>query len=236
MAERIQVYVLTLFPEMFEGPLTSSLLGKALNKNLWSLNLISLRNYGLGKHLSVDDVSYGGGPGMIIRPDVVDAALSEYVKPGDHLIYLTPRGTSLTQQHLQKLSTQCQRLFLLCGRYEGVDQRVLEEWSFEEISIGDFVVCGGEIPAMLLIEGFLRLVPGVVGDCESLVQESFSVDLLEYPQYTKPREWKNRSVPDILVSGHHQHIQQWRLRQSQEITQKRRPDLWEKYQKRVITE
>lgn len=223
----LHVTVITLFPEIFPGPLGVSLIGKALTNNLWKMTVVPLRKYGNGAHNSVDDTCYGGGAGMLIRPDVVDRAMQDIIPKlnAPHLIYMTPRGSVLKQSHMQKLSLS-REIIILCGRYEGVDERVLRWWNFQEISMGDFVLCGGELPAMMLIEGCVRLLPGVVGNTHSLIMESFQDDLLEHPQYTKPSVWNGISVPEVLISGHHQKISQWKASQSNECTKTLRKDLW----------
>lgn len=221
------VTVLTAFPELFPGPLGCSLIGDALARELWTLKVVALREFGLGRHRSIDDSSYGGGPGMVIRPDVVDAALTAAIGSLEdpRIVYLSPRGIPLSVSHLRTWSTDRRPLVLLCGRFEGVDQRVLDVWDVEEISIGDFVVCGGELPAMLLIEGCVRLLDGVLGNTESLEEESFSQPLLEYPQYTRPCVWKGREVPSVLRSGHHAAVKAWRHQKAVQLTRERRPDL-----------
>ena len=225
------ITVLTLFPEMFPGPLEYSLIGKALKEKKVTLNIVPLRNYAQDRHKSVDDTCYGGGPGMVMRPDVIDNALNTITKllQNPRFLFLTPCGIPLKQHMLFAWKKDFRPLIILCGRYEGVDQRVIDFWKFEEISIADIVVCGGEIPAMLLIESFIRVLEGVVGNPESLEEESFSSGLLEYPQYTRPQLWKDNEVPEVLLSGHHKNIKQWRYKKSCEITKKRRPDLWENY-------
>lgn len=229
------VTVITLVPEIFPGPLQASLIGKALTAGLWRLTVVSLKEYGIGVHKAVDDSCYGGGAGMVIRPDVVDKALQEIVSCLEDplLIYMSPRGDLMTQAHLSSWIRK-KNLVLLCGRYEGIDERVLQLWGFQEISLGDFVLCGGDLPAMALIEGCVRLLPGVIGNSTSLQTESFQNGLLEHPHYTRPAEWCGLSVPEILTSGHHQRIQQWQHEQSLKITAQRRPDLWAKYQRKDI--
>lgn len=226
--------VLTLFPEMFPGPLGHSLAGKALAAGLWSLEAVDIRYFAADKHRSVDDAAFGGGPGLVMRPDVVDAALAgvtgisgpERERPdGEPLIYLSPRGRPLTQARVHELAA-ARRVTLLCGRYEGVDQRVLDAWSVEEISVGDYVLSGGEPAAIVLIDACVRLLPGVMGDAETLAEESFEGGLLEYPQYTRPQEWRGRKVPEVLASGHHENIRAWRRAQAEATTRDRRPDLW----------
>jgi tRNA (guanine37-N1)-methyltransferase len=226
----LNITVLTLFPELFPGPLGVSLLGKALTKGLWTLRIVNLREYGMGAHKTVDDSCYGGGAGMVMRPDVIHNALLDVAceKSNFLFVYMTPRGCPLQQHHLTSWST-VSNIVILCGRYEGVDERVLKWWNFQEISLGDFVLCGGEIPAMAFIEGIIRLVPGVVGNETSLVTESFENNLLEHPQYTRPFEWNGMTVPEVLISGHHKNIHLWQKQQSQETTQHRRPDLWKQF-------
>ncbi len=218
--------VLTIFPEMFPGPLGFSLSGKALEKGLWKLDAVDLRSYATDRHRTVDDTPFGGGAGMVMRPDVVARAVDDLAAggaPGPR-IYLTPRGERLTQARVRQWAEE-PGLLLLCGRYEGVDQRVIEARGFREVSIGDFVLSGGEIPAMAVIDACVRLLPGVVGDAASLEEESFNEGLLEYPHYTRPQLWEGRPVPEVLLSGHHAEIRAWRRRQALEITRRRRPDL-----------
>lgn len=227
--------VITLMPEMYPGPLASSLIGDALKHGLWSLSVIHLRDFGLGKHQVVDDSPYGGGAGMVIKPEVADAAISvaKEQMPNAELIHFSPRGEVLSQNILRELSQK--NVILFAGRYEALDERVIEKHRPREISLGDFVLTGGDIPAMALIEGCVRLLPGVVGKEESLGEESFGAGnyahLLEYPHYTKPAEWDGRQVPEVLTSGHHANIDKWRLEQAEATTQARRPDLWAKYKK-----
>lgn len=221
--------IFTIFPEMFPGPLGVSLVGKALQNDLWSLEAINLRDYAVDKHRSVDDTAFGGGPGMVLRSDVVDAALTDHYEARPNtLIYLSPRGIPLTQEHVKKLANQS-HLGLLCGRFEGIDQRVLDAWHIEEVSLGDFILSGGEIAAMALLDAIVRLLPGVLGEQESLNEESFTENLLEYPQYTRPRNWKGHLVPEILLSGHHEKIKAWRKAESEKLTRERRVDLWQRY-------
>jgi tRNA (guanine37-N1)-methyltransferase len=226
--------VLTLFPEMFPGPLGCSLAGQALKGGEWALETVDIRGFASDKHRSVDDAPFGGGPGMVMRPDVVDAAIRAAASSdGDAdtampLVYLTPRGRVLTQDRVRSLAAG-PGVILLCGRFEGVDERVIEEHKPEEISLGDFVLSGGEPAAMTLIDACLRLLPGVLGSGQSLDEESFERGLLEYPHYTRPRQWQGRDVPEVLVSGHHEKICAWRLETAQAATRKRRPDLWIRY-------
>ncbi|MGB0506219.1 MAG: tRNA (guanosine(37)-N1)-methyltransferase TrmD [Pikeienuella sp.] len=223
--------IITLFPDMFPGPLGESLLGTALKRGLWNLQTIDLRNYGLGKHRAVDDTPFGGGPGMVLRADVVAKALDEASKPTPigretwPLIYLSPRGKPFDQAMARRFAA-CDGITMLCGRFEGVDERVLAGRHVEEVSLGDFVMTGGEIAAMALIDATVRLIPRVLGNAESVTEESFSAGLLEAPQYTKPQLWEGRTVPDVLRSGHHARIAEWRAEQSEMLTKERRPDLW----------
>jgi tRNA (guanine37-N1)-methyltransferase len=225
-----KVTVLTLFPEMFPGPLGHSLIGKALEKSLWHLNVVDIRDFAEDKHQSVDDTAFGGGPGMVMRPDIVDKAISSVMEKGKgRLIHLTPRGHVFQQAQAQELADSTLPLVFLCGRYEGIDQRVLEAWNAEDVSLGDFVLTGGELAAMTILDAVIRLVPGVIGDQTSLEEESFSKGLLEYPHYTRPRDWKGQGVPEVLLSGNHEKIAQWRRQQSEAITRERRPDLWNQF-------
>jgi len=223
--------VLTLFPEMFPGPLAISLLGKALKKELWSLDVRDIRDHGNGKHRAVDDTPAGGGPGMVMRADVAIAAIDAVPRLGRPLIYLTPRGVPLTQARVIELASG-RGAILLCGRFEGLDQRAIEARAIEEISIGDFVLAGGEIAAMALIEASVRLIPGVLGDVASPQDESFSSGLLEYPHYTRPQTVEDRPIPNVLSQGNHKEIAKWRRAQAEALTKARRPDLWTHYEKR----
>jgi tRNA (guanine37-N1)-methyltransferase len=224
-----QATIITLMPDMYPGPLAHSLIGDALERGAWQLHLMNLREYGVGKHQVVDDSPYGGGAGMVLKPDVADAAIlaAKAASPNARLIHFSPRGERMTQPLLRELVQT--DLILFCGRYEALDERVLEKHQPLEVSLGDFVLTGGDVPAMALIEGCVRLLPGVVGKHESLGQESFGdgdyAQLLEYPHYTKPAEWEGRPVPDVLLSGHHANIEKWRLEQARAITAARRPDL-----------
>jgi tRNA (guanine37-N1)-methyltransferase len=224
--------VLTLFPEMFPGPLGASLIGKALEKNLWSLEVRDIREHGLGKHRTVDDTPAGGGPGMVMRADVACAAIdaARAANPNAPAIYLTPRGMPLTQARVCELANGPGAI-LLCGRFEGLDQRVIGARQLEEISLGDFVLAGGEIAAMALIEACVRLIPGVLGDETSPADESFSAGLLEYPQYTRPQSFEGREIPAVLTSGNHAEIARWRREQAEDLTKSRRPDRWTLYEK-----
>ncbi len=222
--------VLTLFPEMFPGPLGLSLAGQALDAGRWVLETVDIRDFAGDKHRTVDDAPFGGGPGMVMRPDVVSEAIESATSEGPDLplIYLTPRGRPLQQGRVRELA-EGPGMILLSGRYEGLDERVLESSRLEEISIGDFVLSGGEAAAIALIDACVRLLPGVVGKPESLKDESFEKGLLEYPQYTRPQVWNGREVPEVLVSGHHEKIKAWRQEQAEAITRERRPDLWSRY-------
>ena len=219
-----KVSILTLFPEIFPGPLGVSLIGKALSNKIWDLNLINIRDFAIDKHKSVDDTPYGGGAGMVMRPDIIELALNSISHFPGPRICLTPRGKKLTQAKVKKLSHN-EGLVLLCGRYEGIDQRVIDYYNFEEISIGDYVVTGGESAAIVLLESVLRLIPNVLGGIDTLEEESFSDNtLLEYPQYTKPREWNGLNVPEVLTSGDHGKIKSWRDKKRVEITKIRKLD------------
>jgi tRNA (guanine37-N1)-methyltransferase len=219
--------VLTIFPTMFPGPLGESLAGKALAANTWSLHATDIRDFGLGRHRSVDDTPFGGGAGMVMRPDVLDAAIAS-VADDRPLIVLTPRGTPLSQARVAQLAAGPGAI-LLCGRFEGIDQRVIEARNAEEISIGDYILSGGEIAAFVLLDAAIRLLPGVMGAAESATEESFSTALLEYPHYTRPAIWADRLVPEALTSGNHAVIAAWRQSQSIQATKTRRPDLYDQY-------
>jgi len=219
--------VLTIFPEMLPGPLACSLAGKALKSGLWRLKTIDIRNFARDKHRSVDDAPFGGGPGMVMRPEVLDAAIAGSGGVGS-LILLSPRGRRLDQEQVRELAAM-PGVTLICGRFEGVDERVLEARAIEEVSLGDFVLSGGEPAAIALIDACVRLIPGVLGCAETLGEESFAAGLLEYPQYTRPQLWHGRAVPEVLVSGDHRRIREWRRAQAERLTRERRPDLWERY-------
>ncbi len=226
--------IITLFPEAFPGLLGESLTGKALKEGIWALEPIDLRLFGEGKHRNVDDTPTGGGAGMVLRPDIVDAALNFAARgtPGDRdqwpVVYLSPRGKPFDQAMARRFS-QARGLTLLCGRFEGVDERVLEEHGVEEVSLGDFILTGGEIAAQALIDASIRHIPRVLGNQASAVEESFSDGLLEHPQYTKPASWKGRDIPEVLLSGHHAKITLWRQDMAERLTKERRPDLWRAY-------
>ena len=227
---RWQATILTLFPEMFPGPLGVSLLGKALANGLWSLDVRDIREHGLGKHRTVDDTPAGGGPGMVMRADVAAAAIDAVERQDRPLIYLSPRGNRLTQARVRDLVAGPGAI-LLCGRFEGLDQRVIQARGIEEISLGDFVLAGGEIAAMALIEASVRLIPGVLGDQASTEDESFAGHLLEYPHYTRPQSFEGLSLPEVLSQGNHKEISKWRQAQAEALTRARRPDLWTLYEK-----
>lgn len=229
----LQFQILTLFPEMFPGFLGHSLAGKALENGIWGYEAINIRDFATDKHKSVDDTPAGGGAGMVMRPDVVGAAIENSVKPGTKIIYMSPRGTPLTQNKVIQLAS-AKNLAIICGRFEGLDERVIEEYGLEEISVGDYVLSGGEVAALTLMDACIRLLPGVIGNKNTLNEESFGENaeytgLLEYPLYTRPVKWKGRNIPDILSSGHHEKIEEWRLERAKEITKARRKDLWQKY-------
>ena len=222
----LKVKILTLYPEMFPGFLGFSLTGKALFENKWSLDVVNIRDFATDKYGSVDDTPCGGGAGMIMRADILGAAIEANHQSGK-LIYMTPKGKPLTQQKLHELAKEPE-LTIICNRFEGVDERVLDAYQPEEISIGDYILTGGEQAAMIMLDGVIRLLDGVLGNAESMTDESFENGLLEYPQYTRPIEWRGRKVPDILLSGHHENIQKWRLEQSLKTTETKRPDLLKK--------
>jgi len=219
--------VLTIFPEMLPGPLAYSLAGKALRAGIWWLQTVDIRDFASDKHRAVDDAPFGGGPGMVMRPDVLDATIEGCNGVGPAIL-LSPRGARLDQQRVCSLAAG-PGVTLICGRFEGVDERVLEARAIEELSLGDFVLSGGEPAAIALIDACVRLLPGVVGDAEALVQESFVDGLLEYPQYTRPQLWQGRAVPEVLLSGDHGRIRAWRRREAERLTCERRPDLWERH-------
>ena len=220
--------VFTLYPEIFPGPLSKGLYGKALQKKIWDLEIINIRDSAEDKHKTVDDTPFGGGSGMLLRPDVLASALDDNIKKGEKIIYLSPRGKKFDQNQARSLSKE-KNLNLICGHFEGVDQRLLETRNIEEYSLGDFVLSGGEPASFVLVDALVRLLPGVLGNKDSVKEESFENHLLEYPQYTKPREWECKSPPEVLFSGDHAKIKGWRLSQSEAITRRQRPDLWKKY-------
>ena len=222
--------IFTLYPEFFPGPLGKGLYGKALAEKIWKLETINIRDYATDKHKTVDDTTYGGGSGMLIKPDVLANSLDKNLKTKEKIIYLSPRGKLFNQEMAKKISNE-ETINLICGHFEGVDQRVLDSRNIEEVSIGDFILSGGESAAFVMLDAIIRLLPGVLGNETSTEEESFENGLLEYPQYTKPQIWEEKAVPDVLLSGDHAKIKDWRLSQSEAITRDRRPDLWQKYKK-----
>ncbi|MGI8774358.1 MAG: tRNA (guanosine(37)-N1)-methyltransferase TrmD [Actinomycetota bacterium] len=220
----MRVDIVTLFPELFVPHLSSSLLGKAVASGTLSVELHDLRAHGIGKHRSVDDEPYGGGAGMVMRPEPIFAAVEPLLSSGSHVVLLSPRGKRLVQPEVVRLA-RLEHLILICGRYEGVDERVITGLQAEELSIGDFVLAGGELPALVVLEAVSRYVPGVLGNPASLGSESHAEGLLEYPQYTRPQEFRGMKVPDVLLSGHHADVAEWRAEQARRLTEERRPDL-----------
>ena len=225
-----QAKVFTLYPEVFPGPLNKGIYGKALNNKLWNLNVINIRDSATDKHKTVDDTPYGGGSGMLLKADVLANSLDQNVKKGERVFYLSPKGKKFDQKIAQDLSKE-KSLSLVCGHFEGVDERVLVTRNIEEISVGDYILSGGETAAFIVLDSILRLLPGVMGNNKSSLDETFENGLLEYPQFTKPQIWEEKSVPEVLLSGDHNKIKDWRLSQSEAITRDRRPDLWQKYKK-----
>jgi len=225
-----QAQVFTLYPEVFPGPLSKGLYGKALSKKLWNLNIVNIRDAAEDKHKTVDDTPYGGGSGMLLKADVLAKSLDQNKIEGEKVIYLSPKGKKFDQNYAQELSNE-KSVSFICGHFEGVDERVLSTRNIEEISIGDYILSGGETAAFVVIDSILRLLPGVLGNENSSLDESFENGLLEYPQYTKPQIWEEKAVPEVLLSGDHSKIKDWRLSQSEAITRVRRPDLWQKYKK-----
>ena len=224
----LHAQIFTLYPELFPGPLNKGLYGKALSNNIWNLKIVNIRDYSSDKHKTVDDTPFGGGSGMLIKPDVLANSLDQNVKPNEKIYYLTPKGKLFSQKLAKKLSKE-KTINLICGHFEGVDQRVIDTRNIEELSIGDYVLSGGETAALVVLDSILRLIPGVLGNDQSISEESFENGLLEYPQYTKPQIWEKKNVPDVLLSGDHAKIKDWRLSESEAITRDRRPDLWQKY-------
>ena len=225
-----KVRVFTLYPEMFPGPLGFGLYKKASDKNLWSLEVVNIREYAKDKHKTVDDTPFGGGSGMLLKPDILARSIDENIKKNEKIFYLSPKGKKFDQNIAKELSKE-KSVNLICGHFEGVDERILSTRNIQEISIGDFILSGGETAAYIIIDSVLRLLPGVLGNEKSKNDESFEKGLLEYPQYTKPQIWEKKSVPNVLLSGDHAKIKDWRLAQSEAITRDRRPDLWQKYKK-----
>ena len=223
--------IFTLYPDMFPGPLNEGLFRKAMQKNIWNLEKVDIRKYATDKHTTVDDTPYGGGSGMLMKPDVVASAIDKNVKKGEKVIFLTPRGKIFNQNIAKELSSE-KTINIICGRFEGIDQRVVETRNIQEYSLGDFILSGGETAAFVFIDAIIRLLPGILGNENSIKDESFENGLLEYPQYTKPQIWEEKEVPNVLLSGDHAKIKHWRLSQSEAITRVRRPDLWQKYNKK----
>jgi len=222
--------VFTLYPELFPGPLGSGLYKKALEKKLWSLEVVNIRNYATDKHKTVDDTPFGGGSGMLMRADVIANSLEKNISDkNEPIIYLSPKGKRFNQIYAKKILDR--NINIICGHFEGIDQRLLETRNIEEVSVGDFILSGGEIGAFVVIDTIVRLIPGVLGNANSLTEETFERNLLEYPQYTKPQKWEKKEVPNVLLGGDHAKIKDWRLAQSEDITRRRRPDLWKKYKK-----
>ena len=225
-----QAKVFTLYPEVFPGPLSKGLYGKALSNKLWELKIINIRDAATDKHKTVDDSPYGGGTGMLLKADILANSIDQNIKNRERIFYLSPKGKKFDQKLAQELSRE-KSVSLICGHFEGVDERVLTTRNIEEISIGDYVLSGGETAALVVLDSILRLLPGVLGNEKSSMDETFENGLLEYPQYTKPQIWEEKSVPEVLLSGDHGKIKDWRLSQSEAITRVRRPDLWQKYKK-----
>ena len=225
-----QARIFTLYPEIFPGPLNKGLYGKAIEKKIWNLKTVNIREYATDKHQTVDDTPYGGGSGMLIKPDILAKSLDKNLQLDEKTYYLSLRGKLFNQKIAKKLSKE-KTINLICGHFEGVDQRVIDSRNIEELSIGDFILSGGETAVFIILDAILRLIPGVIGNEDSISEESFDKGLLEYPQYTKPQIWEDKGVPEVLLSGDHAKIKDWRLSQSEAITRDRRPDLWQKYKK-----
>jgi len=223
--------VFTLYPKLFPGPFGIGLYKKAIEKKLWSLEVVNIRDYAKDKHKTVDDTPFGGGSGMVMRADVIANSLDKNIhSKNEKIIYLSPKGKKFDQDFAKKIMNN--NLNIICGHFEGVDQRLVETRNIEEVSVGDFILSGGEVAAFLIIDTIVRLIPEVLGNSNSLIEETFERSLLEYPQYTKPQKWEKKEVPDVLLSGDHAKIKDWRLVQSEDITRRRRPDLWKKYKKK----
>jgi len=222
--------VFTLYPELFPGQLGNGLYKRALDKKIWSLEVVNIRDYALDKHKTADDTPFGGGSGMLMRADIIANSLDKNISnKNEPIIYLSPKGKIFNQNYAKKILNK--NINIICGHFEGVDERLLKTRNIEEVSIGDFILSGGEIAALVFIDTIVRLIPGVVGNNDSLAEETFEKNLLEYPQYTKPQKWEKNEVPNVLLSGDHAKIKDWRLAQSEDITRRRRPDLWKKYKK-----
>tara|TARA_Y100001970_G_scaffold217670_1_gene266686 strand:- start:361 stop:1050 length:690 start_codon:yes stop_codon:yes gene_type:complete len=226
-----KVKIFTLYPEFFPGPFDKGIYGNALKKKIWDIKIVNIRDFAKDKHKTVDDTPYGGGSGMVMRPDVIANSLDNNLQSNEKIYFLSPRGKLLNQELAKKISKE-KSLNILCGHFEGVDQRVLDKRNIEEISIGDYVISGGETASYIILDSVLRLIPGILGNEDSTIDESFENGLLEYPQYTKPQIWQENKVPEVLLSGDHAKIKHWRLSQSEAITRDRRPDLWHKHNKK----
>jgi len=222
--------IFTLYPEYFPGYLNKGLFGKAMSEKIWNLETVNIRDYTIDKHKTVDDTPYGGGNGMLIKTDVLAKSLDENIKGKEKIIYLSPKGKLFDHKYAKELSGE-KSLNLICGHFEGIDERIIQSRNIEEISIGDYILSGGETAAFVILDAILRFLPGILGNENSTEEESFENGLLEYPQYTKPQIWEDKSVPDVLLSGDHAKIKDWRLSQSEAITRDRRPDLWQKYKR-----
>ena len=222
--------IFTLYPEYFPGYLNKGLFGKAMNEKIWNLETVNIRDYSLDKHKKVDDTPYGGGNGMLIKADVLAKSLDDNIKKKEKIIYLSPKGKLFDHQYAKELSNE-KTINFICGHFEGIDERIIQSRNIEEVSIGDFILSGGEVATFVVLDAILRFLPGILGNENSTEEESFKNGLLEYPQYTKPQIWEDKSVPDVLLSGDHAKIKDWRLSQSEAITRDRRPDLWQKYKK-----
>ena len=225
-----KVRVFTLYPELFPGPLNNGLYRKALDKKIWNIEVINIREYAKDKHKTVDDTPFGGGSGMVMRADVIASALDKNISDKkEPILYLSPKGEKFDQIHAKKIVNK--NINIICGHFEGVDERILETRNIQQVSIGDYILSGGEIGAFVIIDAIVRLLPGVLGNSNSLAEETFEGHLLEYPQYTKPQKWEKKEAPDVLLKGDHKKIKDWRLAQSESTTRRRRPDLWKKYKK-----
>ena len=224
----LEVQIFTLYPDLYPGLLDVGIYKKAKEKQKWSLKIVDIRDYAFDDNRTVDDTPFGGGNGMLLKPDVVASALDKNIKSEEKIIYLSPKGKMLDQKEVKSLS-KLKKINILCGHFEGIDQRLLETRNIEEYSIGDFILSGGESASFVFVDALVRLIPGVLGNANSAKDESFENNLLEYPQYTKPRDWEGKKVPEVLFSGDHAKIKGWRLSQSEAITQRQRPDLWKKY-------